>query len=270
MKSITDMLEARHAGRSFSMVTCYDFWTARILQQSDVDCILVGDSAAMVAHGHDTTIPATAEMMAAHVAAVAKGAPDKLLVGDFPFLAHRKGVAAAVETADQLMKAGAQAVKIEGVRGHQDVLASLVEAGVPVMGHLGLTPQSVHAFGGFRVQARELRAAEQLLTEAREAEELGCFALVLEAIPTDVARRVTRALSIPTIGIGAGPETSGQVLVLQDLLGMNPDFAPKFVRQYLDGFSLLKGALDHFASDVREGAFPARKETYGCSKSSVA
>jgi 3-methyl-2-oxobutanoate hydroxymethyltransferase len=270
MKSVTDLLDARRQGRKISMVTCYDFWTAKIVAASDVDCVLVGDSAAMVAHGHDTTIPATPDLMALHVQAVARGAPDKLLIGDFPFLAHRKGVAAAVDTADRLLKAGAQAVKIEGLHGHADVLSSLVEAGVPVMGHLGLTPQSVHALGGFRVQAKEQRAADRLLAEAREIEALGCFALVLEAIPNDVARRVTEALGIPTIGIGAGPDTSGQVLVLQDLLGMSPDFKPRFVRRYLDGFGLLKGALDHFASDVREGAFPAAQETYGCSRSSTA
>lgn len=270
MKSITDLQLARLNGQKISMVTCYDFWTARILQQSAVDCLLVGDSVAMIAHGHDTTIPATPEMMAVHVQAVAKGAPDKLLIGDFPFLAHRKGVAFAVDTADQLMKAGAQAVKIEGLHGHEDVIQALVEAGVPVMAHLGLTPQSVHAFGGFHVQAKEKRAADQLLTDALALESLGCFAMVLEAIPNDVARRVTEALHIPTIGIGAGPDTSGQVLVLQDLLGMNPDFKPRFVRAYLDGFALLRDAVDHFAGDVREGAFPAQKETYGCSKSSTA
>ncbi len=270
MKSITDFQHAKAKGRMISMVTCYDFWTARIVNQSDVDCILIGDSAAMVAHGHDTTIPATTELMAEHVRAVAKGAPVKLLIGDFPFLAHRKGLAAAVDTADQLLKAGAQAVKIEGVQGHEEVIRSLVEAGVPVMGHLGLTPQSVHAFGGFRVQAKERRAVDRLLAEARELEALGCFSLVLEAIPNDVGRLVTEALEIPTIGIGAGPYTSGQVLVLQDLLGMDPDFKPRFVRRYLDGFSLLKGALDRFADDVREGTFPAEKETYGCSKSSIA
>ena len=270
MRSVTDFQRAKRRGKPISMVTCYDFWTARIVMQSEIDCILVGDSAAMVAHGHDTTIPATAELMATHVRAVVKGAPEKLVIADFPFLAHRKGVAAAVDTADRLMKAGAQAVKIEGLEGHEDVLRSLVEAGVPVMGHLGLTPQSVHAFGGFRVQAKGRRAADRLLAEARELEALGCFGLVLEAIPNDVARQVTEALEIPTIGIGAGPDTSGQVLVLQDLLGMNPDFEPRFVRRYLDGFALLKGALDRFAGDVREGAFPAAEETYGCSKSSTA
>ena len=270
MKAITDFGQAKRQGKKITMVTCYDYWTARIVMQSEIDCILVGDSVAMVAHGHDNTIPATIEMIATHVQAVAKGAPEKLLIADFPFLAHRKGVAAAVDAADRFLKAGAQAVKIEGVEGHQDVLRSLVEAGVPVMGHLGLTPQSVHALGGFRVQAKEKRGADRLLAEARELEALGCFGVVLEAIPTDVARDVTRALEIPTIGIGAGPETSGQVLVLQDLLGMNPDFEPRFVRRYLDGFSLLQGALDRFAGDVREGEFPARKETYGCSKSSTA
>lgn len=270
MRSITDFAVAKRQGRPITMVTCYDHWTARIVGQSEVDCILVGDSVAMVAHGHDTTIPATVEMIATHTQAVAKGAPETLLIADFPFLAHRRGVAAAVDVADRLLKAGAQAVKIEGIEGHQEVIRSLACAGVPVMGHLGLTPQSVHALGGFRVQAQEKHAADRLLAEARELCSLGCFGLVLEAIPNDVARRVTAALEIPTIGIGAGPHTSGQVLVLTDLLGMNPDFEPRFVRRYLDGFELLKGALDRFAGDVRDGAFPAKKETYGWSKSSTA
>ncbi|MEM7586064.1 MAG: 3-methyl-2-oxobutanoate hydroxymethyltransferase [Acidobacteriota bacterium] len=270
MNSITDLQRAKRQGRVISMVTCYDHWTARIVQRSEVDCILIGDSAAMVAHGFDDTISATPEMMAWHVRAVAKGAPDKLIVGDFPFLAHRKGEAAAFETADLLMKAGAQAVKIEGLRGHQEILRALVESGVPVMGHLGLTPQSLHAFGGFRVQAKQRQAADQLVRDALELQTLGCFSVVLEAIPNDVARRVTEALDIPTIGIGAGPDTSGQVLVLQDLLGMNPDFEPRFVRRYLDGSNLFREALDRFACDVRQGEFPAEKETYGCSKSSTA
>ena len=269
MKSVTEFLQARRQGRPISMVTCYDFWTARIVQQSEIDCILVGDSAAMVVHGHETTIPATTEMMASHVRAVSAGAPDKFLIGDFPFLAHRKGVAASVETADALLKSGAQAVKIEGLQGNQEVIRNLVESGVPVMGHLGLTPQSVHALGGFQVQARDRRGADRLLAESRELESLGCFGLVLEAIPNDVAQSVTDALEIPTIGIGAGPFTSGQVLVLQDLLGMDPDFKPRFVRRYLDGFSLLRDSLDHYASDVRNGTFPSVKETYGCSKSTA-
>jgi len=262
MKHVTDFSLARKRGRLISMVTCYDFWTAKIVQQSNVDCILVGDSAAMVVHGFGNTIPATNEMMVTHLRAVSKGAPDKLVIGDFPFLSNRKGITFSMETADRLMKAGAQAVKIEGFKGNEKVIQSLVEAGVPVMGHLGLTPQSVHALGGFQVQARKGKAADRLLAESKALEDLGCFGIVLEAIPVDVARRVTEVLEIPTIGIGAGPYTSGQVLVLQDLLGMNPDFKPKFTRFYLDGAKLIQEALDCYADDVTMGEFPSAEETY--------
>lgn len=262
MKTVLDFAAARDRQRPISMVTCYDAWSARIIERSDIDCILVGDSVAMVVHGHDSTVPATPEMMALHVAAVRRGAPSKFVVGDFPFLAHRQGTAHATVVADQLMKAGAQAVKIEGLRGHEEVVAGLVEAGVPVVGHLGLTPQSVHQLGGFRVQARDDAGAVRLLEDARRLEDLGCFSLVLEAVPSALAAEVTAQLSIPTIGIGAGPATSGQVLVLHDLLGMNDTFQPRFVRRYLAGERLLRQALDSFAADVVSGAFPDDKETY--------
>jgi 3-methyl-2-oxobutanoate hydroxymethyltransferase len=216
----------------------------------------------MVMHGHDSTLPATVDMMAAHVAAVRRGAPTKLLVADFPFLAHRQGVAHAVAAAASLLQAGGQAVKIEGVRGHEDVIGSLVKAGVPVMGHLGLTPQSVHQLGGFRVQARDEAAARRLREDALSLEQLGCFALVLEAVPSTVAAEVTAALDVPTIGIGAGPDTSGQVLVLHDLLGLDSGFQPRFVRRYLEGHELIRQAVDRFAADVRDGGFPNAEETY--------
>ncbi len=262
MKSVLDFAAARAAGRPISIVTCYDAWSARLIESSRVDCILVGDSAAMVMHGHGSTIPATPEMIATHVAAVRRGAPEKLVIGDFPFLAHRQGTAHAAAVADLLLKAGAQAVKIEGVRGHEEVIGGLVEAGVPVMGHLGLTPQSLHQLGGFKVQARDADGARSLLEDARTLERLGCFSLVLEAVPGAVAGEVTAALEIPTIGIGAGPETSGQVLVLHDLLGMDASFRPRFVRRYLEGHELIRGALNGFADDVETRRFPAEEETY--------
>ncbi|MDH3402487.1 MAG: 3-methyl-2-oxobutanoate hydroxymethyltransferase [Acidobacteriota bacterium] len=262
MKTVRDFARFRAAGRRISMVTCYDAWSARIIQASRIDCILVGDSAAMVMHGHDSTIPATVEMMAAHVAAVRRGAPDKLTIGDFPFLAHRQGVAHAVAVAERLMKAGAQAVKIEGVRGHEDAIGALVEGGVPVMGHLGLTPQSVHQLGGFKVQARGEAAAARLLADARTLAELGAFGLVLEAVPSEIARAVTDEIEIPTIGIGAGPHTSGQVLVLHDLLGCDETFRPRFVRRYLEGHALVRRALDRYAEDVENNEFPSTEESY--------
>jgi 3-methyl-2-oxobutanoate hydroxymethyltransferase len=222
----------------------------------------VGDSAAMVMHGHATTIPADIAMLAPHVAAVKRGAPDKFIIADMPFLAHRKGLCETVCAAEALFKAGGQAVKIEGAAGNCEAIHHLVESGIPVMGHLGLTPQSIHLLGGYKVQAQNEPAAGLLLEHAQMLQEAGCFALVLECVPAHVAERVTESLAIPTIGIGAGPHTTGQVLVLQDLLGMSPEFKPKFVRTYLPGFDLFKDALARFDTEVKNGQFPSEQESY--------
>ncbi len=262
MKNTLDMASARQSGKPISMVTCYDCWSARIINASAVDCILVGDSLAMVMHGHETTIHADLDMMCLHVAAVRRGAPDRLLIADMPFLAHRKGLEAALSAVERLVRAGAQAVKIEGAGDSVDTIRHVVASGVPVMGHLGLTPQSIHQFGGYRVQGRGQEKARELVHEARRLQEAGCFALVLEVVPSDLAAEVTRKLGIPTIGIGAGPGTSGQVLVLQDMLGMQPEFKPQFLRTYLDGFDLLRDALDRYDRDVKEGGFPSSEESY--------
>ena len=263
MKTVRDFATAKAAGRKISMVTCYDAALARALEASAVDCLLVGDSAAMVMHGHPDTLHATVEMMAAHTAAVRRGAPTRFLVGDLPFLSFRRGVNAALDAVATLMRAGAQAVKLEGLRGHEDVIGAIAGSGVPVMGHLGLTPQSVHGLGGFRVQGRSDEDARRLLSDARRLEELGCFALVLECVPAPLAARVTAALRIPTIGIGAGAACDGQVLVLHDLLGLGGDLHPKFVRSYCDGFAIVRDAVDRFDSDVKLGAFPQAAESYG-------
>ncbi len=244
------------------MVTSYDFWTSQIINQSTVDAILVGDSLAMVMHGHSTTIPATIEMLALHTQAVSRGAPNKIIIADMPFLSVRKGLEAAINCVDLLMKSGATAVKIEGVDGHESIINHIVKSGVPVMGHLGLTPQFVHQFGGPKVQGRDAVAAEAILNQARKLEDLGCFSLVLECVPGDLACTITENLRIPTIGIGAGVHVSGQVLVLQDLLGMLPQFKFKFVRQYLEGFKLFSEALNHFDHDVKESQFPNEGESF--------
>jgi len=262
MKNPTDMAGALADRRTISMVTCYDTWSARIIAATDIDCILVGDSVAMVMHGHDTTIPADIDMMRLHVAAVRRGAPDRLLIADMPFLAHRKGSGAAMEAVDLLMKAGAQGVKIEGAGSTVDLIRHIVESGVPVMGHLGLTPQSIHAFGGYRVQGRGEAAAATIRAEALRLQQAGCFALVLEVVPSTLAAEVTEALDIPTIGIGAGPHTSGQVLVLQDLLGMQPEFKPHFLRTFLDGFDLVREALSRYDEAVKSGEYPSLEESY--------
>ncbi|MGQ0383928.1 MAG: 3-methyl-2-oxobutanoate hydroxymethyltransferase [Gammaproteobacteria bacterium] len=263
MRNVREFAAAKAEGRRISMVTCYDAALARALEASAVDCILVGDSAAMVMHGHPDTLHATVEMMASHTAAVRRGAPTRFLVGDLPFLSFRRGVPAALDAVAALMRAGAQALKLEGVAGHEEVITAIVGSGVPVMGHLGLTPQSVHGFGGFRVQGRGDEEARRLFGEARRLEELGCFALVLECVPSPLAARVTAALRIPTIGIGAGAACDGQVLVLHDLLGLGGDLHPRFVRSYLDGFGFVRDAVNRFDADVKLGDFPAAAESYG-------
>ena len=262
MKHPADLIAARREGRSISMLTCYDAWSARILADSGVDALLVGDSAAMVAHGHDTTIPADLDMMCLHTAAVRRGAPDKLLIADMPFLAHRRSLADSMAAVERLVRAGGQAVKIEGADGNLETIRHIVESGIDVMGHLGLTPQSLHRLGGYRVQGRDQAVATKLADDARRLEDAGCFALVLELVPSELARTITEALTIPTIGIGAGPHTSGQVLVLQDMLGMQPHFRPRFLRTWLDGSELIRDAVDRFDRDVKEGRYPSDEESY--------
>jgi len=259
---IQDFKEYKKLQRKISMITCYDYWSATMIDKSDIDLILVGDSAAMVMHGHNSTLNADIPMMSAHVAAVAKGAPNKFIVGDMPFLSFRKGISEGVDAAGALMKAGAHSVKLEGARGHLDLVHHLVESGIPVMGHLGLTPQSIHQLGGFKVQGRMPDEFQQILEDAHALEKAGCFSIVLECVPSALAAEVTLQLSIPTIGIGAGSKTDGQVLVLQDMLGMNEKFQPKFLRRYLDGHALILSALNEYHKDVQDLSFPAEKETY--------
>ena len=249
-------------GRKISMITCYDYSSARVVAESNIDCILVGDSLAMTMHGHPTTLSATTAMMALHIAAVAKGAPAKFIIGDLPFLSYRKGLKDAMESVHELMSAGAHAVKLEGVRGHVEIVRHIVDSGVPVMGHLGLTPQSVHGLGGMKVQARTNAAVKVLVSQARELEDAGCFAIVLECVPARVALRVTDLLKIPTIGIGAGTNVSGQVLVYQDMLGLNPGFKPKFLRVYANTFEVIRTALNDYDRDIKSGGFPSEIESY--------
>lgn len=244
------------------MVTCYDFTFARLLARSPIDGILVGDSAAMVMHGHSSTLAASVGSLRVHTEAVVRGAPGKFVVADMPFLSFRKGVAPALDAARELLTAGAQAVKLEGVDGHEDVIQRLVESGVPVMGHLGLQPQSVHVYGGFRVQGRENGSAREILRRSAALEELGAFAIVLECVPAALAAEITAARSIPTIGIGAGAGCDGQILVLQDLLGLNLDFRPKFVRPFLEGGRAVLNALAEFDAAVKTGGYPAEEEAY--------
>jgi 3-methyl-2-oxobutanoate hydroxymethyltransferase len=262
MTSIRDFSRAKADGRKISVVTAYDAWSARLIARSNVDAMLVGDSVAMVAHGHETTLAATIELMAMHTAAVSRCAAGKLVIADLPFLSFRKGLRTAMDAVGALMSRGAHAVKLEGVDGHEAVVTHIVGSGVPVMGHVGLTPQSVHRFGGFRVQGKDADSAAAILRAAHALEDLGCFSIVLECVPAELAVRVTSELAIPTIGIGAGAGTDGQVLVLQDLLGIDQAKAPRFVRPYLDGDHLLTDALNRYDGDVKDARFPAPEESY--------
>ncbi len=244
------------------MVTAYDAWSARLVAQSQVDAVLVGDSVAMVMHGYPTTLPATVQLMSVHTGAVARAVGDKFLVADLPFLSYRKGLQAAMTAVGALTANGAQAVKLEGVDGHEDVIRHIVGSGVPVMGHIGLTPQSVNQLGGFRVQGRSDASATRLCRQAHALEDLGCFSIVLECVPAPLAARITAELQMPTIGIGAGAGTDGQVLVLQDLWGVDTSHTPRFVRRYIDGERVLTNALDRYDADVKEAHFPAAEESY--------
>ncbi len=260
MKSIPDFQNWKAAARPITMVTCYDAATAKILNRTSVDSLLVGDSCAMVVHGFDSTVHATLEMMAMHTASVRRGAPDKIIVADLPFLSFRKGLDVAMSAVERLMQAGANAVKLERRKGNIQLVEHIVESGVPVMGHLGLTPQSVNEFGGFRMQAKDSEAARALIEDAKMLEQAGCFAVVLECIPAAVAEATTAALRIPTIGIGCGPEVSGQVLVINDLLGLDADFSPRFARKYALLSSTVADAVEAYCADTRAKAFPSEKE----------
>jgi 3-methyl-2-oxobutanoate hydroxymethyltransferase len=255
-------VRARKGGVPLVMVTAYDAPTGRIADEAGVDVILVGDSVAMVVLGYDDTLQVTVEDMAHHTAAVARTKPHALLVADLPWMSYHLGVADAVRNAATLVRAGAQAVKLEGGRKRVPVVASLIDAEIPVMGHLGLTPQSIHAMGGFKVQAKDASAARVLVDDAIALAEAGCFSIVLEGVPDRVARAVTEAVDVPTIGIGAGAWCDGQVLVFHDIAGLEDRVLPKFVRRYgslkADGVA----AISAFAADVRAGRFPNDAESY--------
>lgn len=244
------------------MVTAYDAPGARIADESGVDMILVGDSVAMVVLGYDDTLQVTVEDLAHHTAAVARAKPAALIVGDLPWLSYHVSTEETVRNAAALIRAGAQCVKLEGGRKRVPMIEALVDAEIPVMGHLGLTPQSMHAMGGFKVQARESQAALQLVADAKALQHAGCFAIVLEGVPDEVAGMVTDALDVPTIGIGAGSRCDGQVLVFHDLLGIEDRVSPKFVRRYASLKDDAVAAMSAFAADVRSGAFPSAAESY--------
>src|SRR5829696_3740227 len=254
--------KVRTGSEPLVMVTAYDAPGARMADEAGVDLILVGDSLAMVVLGYDDTLQVTIDDMAHHVGAVARAKPRPLVVGDLPWMSYHVSVEDTVRNAARLIKAGATAVKLEGGTKRLPMVRALVDAEIPVMGHLGLTPQSVHALGGFKVQGRRPEAADALVEDALALVDAGVFALVLEAVPAAVARRVTEAVPVPTIGIGAGPACDGQVLVLHDLLGLEDRVLPRFVRRYASLRADGTAAVGAFAADVRSGAFPGADETY--------
>ncbi len=251
-------------GEKIVMVTCYDATFARLVEKAEVDAILIGDSLGMVIQGHDHTIPVTLEDIIYHSRAVARGCSRPHLVGDLPFGSYQVNVDDALRSATRLLKeGGVQAVKLEGGERCAEAVFRMTAAGIPVMGHLGLTPQSVHEFGGWRLQGRSQSAAEKLLSDARALQDAGCYALVLEGIPAPLAAQVTEALYIPTIGIGAGPHCSGQVLVLYDLLGLDDRFNPKFLKKYDDLNARVVDAVSAYAHEVREIQFPDAAHSHG-------
>jgi 3-methyl-2-oxobutanoate hydroxymethyltransferase len=257
--TIRDIARRRVDGERIVVVTAYDALFGRLVDEAGVDMVLVGDSVGNVFAGYDSTIPVTLDQMIYHGAAVARGVRRALLVVDMPFLTWQVSEAQALENGGRLVQqTGAQALKLEGA-GEESVRAvrALVRVGVPVMGHLGFTPQSVHQLGGFRVQGREEQAAQQLVDDARRLEDAGAFSVVLELVPSTLAERVTAAVSIPTIGIGAGGGCSGQVLVLPDLLGLNDGFSPRFLKRYATLADTVRGAVRSFGDDVRAGRYPA-------------
>ena len=246
-----------------SMITAYDFTTAKMVDAGGIDAVLVGDSAANVMAGFETTLPITLDQMIYHTQCVVRGIERALVVADLPFGTYQSNPEKALESAVRMMKeGGAHAVKIEGGIEIEESIRKIVNAGIPVMGHLGLTPQSIYQFGTYKVRAKEDAEAEKLISDAKLLEELGCFALVLEKIPADLAKKVTEAITIPTIGIGAGANCDGQVLVYHDMVGMNKGFSPKFLRRYLDLHTEITCAVAQFVKDVKSVDFPNASESY--------
>ncbi len=257
------IVEMKQAGEKISMLTAYDFTMAKILDQAGIDVLLVGDSASNVMAGHDTTIPMTLDQMIYHTASVVRGVNRALVIADMPFMSYQVTGREALRNAGRLMKeAGAHAVKLEGGQSITETVKRIVEAGIPVMGHLGLTPQSIYQFGTYKVRAKEQAEADRLLDDAKRLEQAGAFAIVLEKIPAKLAETVTSSVGIPTIGIGAGTGCDGQVLVVHDMLGLNHGFSPRFLRRYADLHEIMTGAVKQYVADVKNLDFPNDQEHY--------
>ena len=261
--TVHSLREMKRRGERIAVLTAYDYPTARAQDAAGVDVILVGDSLGMVVLGYETTLPVTVDEMVHHLKAVARARPRALVVGDLPFMSYQAGIDDAVRSAGRLVKeGGAEAVKLEGAQRVEAAVRAIVDAAIPVMGHVGLTPQSVHQFGGYRVQGREPESGERLIDEARFLEQCGCFALVVEGVPWKLAERITAAVSIPTIGIGAGPHCDGQVLVVNDMLGIDERFTPRFVKRYAEVGTEMTRAFSAYIADVKAGRFPDLDHSY--------
>lgn len=262
-KTIPEFGAMKDRQEKITVLTAYDYPTASLVQQAGIDMILVGDSLGMVVLGYDSTVPVTMQDMLHHTKAVRRGAPHTFITVDMPFMSYNIGIADAIGNAGRLIQeSGADAVKLEGGETMADTVSAIVRAGIPVMGHIGLTPQTATQLGGFRVQGRDRTAAEALLRNAQALEKAGAFSLVLEAIPQQLAAHITKELSIPTIGIGAGVHCDGQVLVVHDLLGLFPRFVPKFVKQYANLAPVAVEALQEYQREVKQGLFPAEKHSF--------
>ncbi len=256
-------IKALKSQERFTCLTAYDFTTARLVDSTDIPLILVGDSLAMTMLGYETTLPVTMETMLEHTAAVTRGVKNALVVADMPFMSYQASVEQALINAGRFLKeANAGAVKIEGGAFRAPLLKALTENGIPVLAHIGLTPQSINALGGFRVQGKQLAAARMLVNDARELEAAGAFAIVLECLPPSLGARITKAVGIPTIGIGAGPSCDGQILVSHDLLGLSGDFTPRFVKRYATLGTTMQKAFKAFKADVARGIFPGAEHCY--------
>lgn len=261
--TVQRILKMKSEGKKISMLTSYDYTMASIVDAAGVDMILIGDSASNVMAGNETTLPITLDEMIYHAKSVVKAAKHALVVCDMPFGSYQVSADEAVRNAIRIMKeSGCDAVKLEGGKRLVPAISAMVDAGVPVVGHLGLTPQSIHKFGGYGLRAKEEEEAERLLADAQALQDAGCFALVLEKIPASLAAKVSAQLSIPVIGIGAGNEVDGQVLVAQDMLGMNKGFSPKFLRRYADLYTIITDAVQRYVADVKSGDYPNKEEQY--------
>lgn len=262
MRSVHDFMKMKQSDKKISMITCYDYSSAKIVDKTNIDCVLVGDSLAMVMHGFNDTTSATVELMAIHTRSVSRGIKTKFIIADMPFMSYRKSISITMDTVEVLIQAGANAVKLEGCEGNLQTISHIVESGVPVMGHIGLTPQHIHAMGGFKVQGRSKEAYEDLLLQAKQLESAGCFSIVLECIPAELAQEITGNLTIPTIGIGAGLDTNGQVLVFHDLLGFQKEFKPKFLKAYCNTEELFIKNINQYVGEVHETLFPSDEHAY--------